>query len=257
MPIDAAFGVVVAQKVTYLAAFLAGLATFLTPCVLPLVPVWLALAARGGQADQTLNAGAPVQTPARDPAKIHYRAFWPTLFFVLGFSLVFVALGAAASAVGEFLFDKRDFLRLAGGIVMIAFGLSLLGINLPFSSWLTEKRLALPKRARGYLGSFAVGLAFAAGWTPCVGPVLGSILAMAAIKSSLSDGAALLGLFSLGLALPFLTAALLWGRIQPKLKGSGRYAVWLRRLMGLLAIAVGILLLFDKIGAITPSAYPY
>jgi cytochrome c-type biogenesis protein len=175
---------------------------------------------------------------------------------VFGFSLVFVALGAESSSLCSFHGDSRDALRLAGGIVMIALGLSLLGLNLPFSSWLAGKRLALPKGLKGYGGAFVVGLAFAAGWTPCVGPILGSILALAAMESGLTQGIKLLGLFSCGLALPFLLVALMWTRVQPRLKGWGRFSVWLGRLAGLATVALGLLFLFDKINALTFS-YPY
>ncbi|MDR0549779.1 MAG: cytochrome c biogenesis CcdA family protein [Deltaproteobacteria bacterium] len=246
-----AIAVIVAQKVSYLGAFLAGLITFFTPCVLPLIPVWLALAS--GRATPPLTSKdttSPLAAPNRG------RALGATVFFILGFSLIFVALGAAASSLGSFFYAKRDILRLAGGIVMIAFGLSLLGLNLPFSSWLAGKRLAIPRKVQGYGGSFVVGLAFAAGWTPCVGPILGSILALAAIKTGLTQGATLLGLYSLGLGFPFLLAALLWAKIQAKLKGLSRVTVWASRVMGFLTLVLGVLFLFDKINALNFS-YPY
>jgi cytochrome c-type biogenesis protein len=249
MVLSIALGAIVTQKVTFLGAFVAGLITFFTPCVLPMIPVWLALAT--GEA----SAAAPPNA-ASAASGLRYRALPPTLFFVLGFSLIFVAVGAAASSLGSFLYDRREILRLVGGIVMIAFGLSLIGLKLPFSSWLEGKRMAISGQNRGFLGAFAVGLAFAAGWTPCVGPILGSILAMAAIQSSLALGAKLLCVYSLGLALPFLLAALLWGRFLAKLKGLGRFSIWLSRALGLLTIAIGLLLVFNKITLLAFN-YPY
>ncbi|MDR1608022.1 MAG: cytochrome c biogenesis protein CcdA [Deltaproteobacteria bacterium] len=240
---------IVTQKVSFLGAFLAGLITFLTPCVLPLIPVWMALAT-GRQFSK-----APGATNSANAATSPFQALWPTLFFILGFSLVFIGLGAAASALGSILADNQDILRLIGGTAIILFGLTLLGLKLPPFSWLEGRRLALPERA-GFLGSFLVGLTFAAGWTPCVGPVLGSILAMATLQRSLTLGAQLLAVYCLGLALPFVVIALLWGRILPKLKGWGRFSAWLSRILGLLMVALGLLLLFDKLYILSFN-YPY
>ncbi|MDR2142449.1 MAG: cytochrome c biogenesis protein CcdA [Deltaproteobacteria bacterium] len=240
-----ALGAIVTQKVSFLGAFLAGLITFFTPCVLPMIPVWMALA-----------TGRPAQAPNSPGEKGQGRALRPTLFFVLGFSLVFVALGAAASALGSFLYDRQEILRFGGGIVMIAFGLSLLGLPLPFFAWLEGKRLKLPGPTRGFLGPLVVGLAFAAGWTPCVGPVLGAILAMAALRESLAAGASLLAIYSLGLALPFIGLALLWERLWPRLKRLGRFSRWLSLSLGVALVVLGLLLILGKISLLTFN-YPY
>jgi cytochrome c-type biogenesis protein len=237
-----ALGAIVTQKVNLWAAFLAGLITFLTPCVLPMIPVWMALA-----------TGRSTTTPST--AKGASQALWPTLFFILGFSVVFVGLGAAASALSSVLADYQKILRLIGGIAIILFGFTLLGFQLPLFSWLEGRRLALPRRT-GWLGAFLVGLAFAAGWTPCVGPVLGSILAMAALQNSLTHGVKLLCVYSLGLALPFILIALLWGRILPKLRGLGRFSFWLSRVLGASLVVLGFLLLFDKLNLLVFN-YPY
>ncbi|MDR1872402.1 MAG: cytochrome c biogenesis protein CcdA [Deltaproteobacteria bacterium] len=236
-----ALGAIVTQKVTFWGAFLAGLVTFLTPCVLPMIPVWLALAFGPGQKAAEVTVS---------------RSLLSTLFFILGFGAVFVALGAAASAFGSFLFERREILRFGGGIVMIAFGLSLLGVKLPFFSWLEGHKLTIPSKAKGLLGALVVGLAFAAGWTPCVGPVLGAILAMAALQSDVALGAKLLSVYSLGLGLPFLLIALLGHKAVRKLRGLGRFTVWLTRILGLLTIILGFLLIFNKINVLT-FAYPY
>ncbi|MDR1084406.1 MAG: cytochrome c biogenesis protein CcdA [Deltaproteobacteria bacterium] len=237
-----AIGAIVTQKVSLFSAFLAGIATFFTPCILPLLPVWLALVT--GKATSVKETAAPAA-----------GAFFLTLAFVLGFSAVFVAMGAAASALGQYLFKYQTVLRISGGIVIMLFGLSLTGVINPLAR-LEGRRLGLFGQRGSFLGSLAVGLAFAVGWTPCVGPVLGAILATAAVQSSLSQGTGLLGLFSLGMALPFLAIALMGDRILPEIKRLGRAARFLNFFLGLVLIAAGILLVSDKINFLA-SYYPY
>lgn len=221
------------MTVTYGAAFMAGLASFISPCVLPLIPAWL-----------TLATGLSYEELAgENKDRLGFlKMFAPTLFFVLGFSLVFCALGVAAGLVGELLQRHGRMLSYLAGVFMIFFGLYLIGLISP-GFLMREKRADIRHRPLGLAGSFVVGLGFAAGWTPCVGPVLGSILALAASEQSVGLGLRLLAVYSLGLGLPFLLISLSWGaawaflsRMRPVLKWSGR-------VMGGLLIVLGILVI--------------
>ena len=198
---------------TFAVAFLAGLVSFLSPCVLPLVPSYLGVI--GG-------ARAPLP-----------RA----LGFILGFGLVFVALGATASSLGSLLAPHKVLLGQVSAVLIVFFGLVMLGvIRLPL---LMRDTRALAD-AGGY-GPVALGAAFAFGWSPCLGPALGSILGLAASTASLSSGVALLGAYTLGLAVPFLLAALLWHRLN--LRRLNRFSGVFERVGGAILVAVGILML--------------
>lgn len=226
-------GALFAYHVDLGSAFLAGLATFFTPCVLPLIPAWLVMVT--GLSFEALSA-------AEDRSPL----LGPTLFFVLGFSVVFTLLGAAAGLLGGVLENMAWLLRAAAGAVMIFFGATLAGfISPPFLN--RERRAALARRPLGLAGSFVVGLGFAAGWTPCVGPVLASILALAAAESSAGEGARLLAVFSLGLGLPFLVLSgafshgLAWlARVRPLARRAGR-------ILGLGLMALGLVVLTGRL----------
>lgn len=230
------FGGLLASKltVTYGAAFMAGLASFISPCVLPLIPAWLTLA----------TGLSYEQLTEEKPGRLGFlKMFAPTLFFVLGFSAVFCALGVAAGLAGDLLRENSGILRWLAGLFMIFFGLYLTGIINP-SFLMREKRADIRHKPLGLAGSFVVGLGFAAGWTPCVGPVLASILALAAYEQSASQGLGLLAVYSLGLGLPFLLVSLGWGaawsflgRLKPVLKWSGRIMGGLLIVLGLLVIS--------------------
>lgn len=219
------------------AAFYAGLASFLTPCVLPLIPAWLTLVT-GLSYDELTDQGG-----CREKAG---RMFWPTLFFVLGFGLVFCLLGAAAGLAGGFLERHGFWLRYPAGLIIIFFGLYLAGIISP-SFLQREKRLELHRRPLGLVGAFVVGLGFAAGWTPCVGPVLGTILVLAAGEQSALRGVGLLALYSLGLGLPFLALSLAWERIWPLLTRIRPVVRWSGRVLGFLMIALGLLVISGRL----------
>jgi cytochrome c-type biogenesis protein len=220
-------------------AFLAGMATFFTPCVLPLIPAWLVLVT--GLNFEDMAAPGSRRSLA--------DMFWPTLFFVLGFTAVFTLLGAAAGYLGGFLQNQAWLLRTAAGLIMIFFGASLAGFISP--AFLNrEKRVTLTRRPLGLAGAFVVGLGFAAGWTPCVGPVLASILALAAAESSAGEGARLLAVYSLGLGLPFLVMTGVWGqgmawlaRIRPLARRAGL-------ILGLGLMALGLLVLTGRLNLI-------
>ena len=210
----------------FIVAFVAGLLSFLSPCVLPLVPSYV-----GFITGMTL----PEVSGRRRAALTH------ALLFVAGFSLVFVLLGASATALGRALNYYQVWLQRVGGVLIILFGLLCLGVfKVGFLN--QERRLELQRKPVGYLGSALVGIAFGAGWTPCIGPVLGGILGLAATSSDVSRGMQLLAVYSAGLAIPFLIAAVAVESFLDWFQRFRRYLPWVMRLSGILLIVVGILL---------------
>ena len=184
-------------QVSFTIAFVAGFLSFISPCVLPLVPSYLSYIT-GLSLDQL--------TSEDDRQKLRGMIMTNSLLFIGGFSFVFMAFGASASFAGQLLFSYHDYLQKIGGILIILFGLYVMGLfKLKFLA--VEKRIQLPARPAGHVGSVLVGMVFGAAWTPCVGPILGSILTLAATTDSMMTGVQLLGVYSLGLGLPlFLTA---------------------------------------------------
>jgi cytochrome c-type biogenesis protein len=210
----------------FVVAFAAGLLSFLSPCVLPLVPSYI-----GFLTGMTL----PEVAGRRRTALIH------ALLFVGGFSLVFILLGASATALGRALNFYQVWLQRAGGVLIILFGLLCLGVfNLRLLT--QERRLHLERKPVGYLGSALVGMAFAAGWTPCIGPVLGGILGLAAASADVPRGMLLLAVYSAGLALPFLAAAVAVEAFLDWFQRFRRFLPWVMRISGLLLVLVGVLL---------------
>lgn len=210
-------------------AFGAGVVSFLSPCILALVPAYLGFI-----------SGTNVEEMSKADPKLRVKVFWNTLLFILGFSIVFLLLGFSSSFLGKLFFQYRFALsRIVGGLVIIL-GFYLLGlIKIPFFS--TEKRFQI-KRYK-HAGSFLFGLTFGLGWTPCVSIVLGSILLLAATTGSAIYGIALLGAYSLGLAIPFLLVALLLSSAFLAIKNIGPYLKYIQGVAGILVIVIGILLL--------------
>ncbi|MDR1111868.1 MAG: cytochrome c biogenesis protein CcdA [Deltaproteobacteria bacterium] len=221
------------------AALLAGLLTFFTPCTLPLLPGWLALVAG-------LDSGEFLDGHPRPTLSRRLGVFLSTLLFVAGFGAVFVTIGATASALGDFFWEHHGAVRYVGGSIMIVFGLCLLGVLRP-QALLGERRLRLSRRPAGLFGALLVGMAFAAGWTPCSGPVLAALLALAATEEGVARGAELLAFFSAGLALPFLALSLMWSSLMPWMRRLGRYAAWTHRILGILMIALAVLVMTDRL----------
>lgn len=209
-------------------ALLAGLASFLSPCVFSLVPAYVGYL--GGRA-----AGG-------DAHSNRWATFRHGLAFVLGFSLVFVLLGVLASLAGGLLYDIRTWLAKIGGIVVIIFGLHMIGVlHIPFLAYDTRVSQA-PDPKFGYLSSALMGVFFSAGWSPCVGPVLGAILTLAFNGGSISQGALLLSAYSIGLGIPFLLAALGIGWVTAILKKYSKVMRYVEIAMGILLVIVGVLL---------------
>ncbi|HEX6589678.1 MAG TPA: cytochrome c biogenesis protein CcdA [Longimicrobiales bacterium] len=218
----------------YIVAFSAGLLSFLSPCVLPLIPSY-ATYVTGMSLDDLTQEG-------RDRSRQRKAVLVHGSLFVLGFTLVFLALGAGSTFFGAMLRHYREWIERIGGIMLIVFGLWLLGV---FRLAITRRewRFNFSNRPLGYLGSVLIGVAFGAGWTPCIGPVLAGILTMAATSETLAAGMGMLLFYSLGLAVPFLLAALLLDRFLIGYKSFRKYLPWVERVSGVLLIAVGILLL--------------
>jgi cytochrome c-type biogenesis protein len=224
-------------QVTIGLAFLAGLASFLSPCVFSLVPAYIGYL--GGRA-----AGGEATESNR------FITFTHGLAFVLGFSIVFVTLGVATSAFGRLLFDLRFLLAKVGGIVVIIFGLHMVGIfRIPFLEYDTRVQ-QMPDRRWGYLSSALMGIFFSAGWAPCVGPVLGAILTLALNGGSVSTGVSLLSAYSAGLAIPFLSAALGVGWVSITLRKYGKVMHYIEIAMGVILVILGVMLftgVFERI----------
>jgi cytochrome c-type biogenesis protein len=223
MPID----------VTHGGAFLAGLISFVSPCVLPLVPPYLCYLA-GVSLDQ-LTGDAPTEVKRR-------TVFLSSLTFVLGFSTVFVALGAGASAVGGLLRYYSYELSIVAGIAIIVMGLHFLGLT-RIALLHRQARMEIP-RPVGLWGAYVMGLAFAFGWTPCIGPILAAILAVAASEATVAKGAGLLAVYSLGLGVPFMIAALAVEPFAAFLTRFRKHVAHVERVMGGLLVLTGFAFLF-------------
>ncbi|MFL5402613.1 MAG: cytochrome c biogenesis CcdA family protein [Gemmatimonadales bacterium] len=210
----------------FVVAFVAGVLSFLSPCVLPLVPSYVGFLT-GMTLDQV--------TTRRRVALLH------ALLFVAGFSLVFILLGASATALGRALNHYQVWLQRIGGVLIIGFGLLCLGVFNP-GLLSQERRLHLERKPVGFLGSLLVGMAFAAGWTPCIGPVLGAILGLAATSADVGRGMLLLAIYSAGLALPFLVAAIAVDSFLDWFQRFRRFIPWVMRISGVMLVLVGVLL---------------
>lgn len=218
------------SQLSFGVAFIAGLASFLSPCVLPLVPIYL-----GQLVGQSVyqSTGEQSERPAR------LNTFLHSAMFVCGFTLAFVALGATASTLGSFLRAHQVLLREVGGILLVIIGLHLAGIfKLPFLYW--QKRFEFHPARPGYAASLLIGIIFAIGWTPCIGLILGAILALAATARTLTQGVLMLLVYSLGLGLPFLLLGLGLDRVSKVLK-------WLKPHLGKIEVGTGVMMILAGI----------
>jgi len=218
-----------------LAAFVAGLLSFLSPCVLPLVPGYV-----------SLISGASVEDLQGAKRGLLRTVMLHSLTFVLGFSLVFIALGAAATGIGQFAVEYHRWLSRIAGIVVIIFGLHLTGVW-KINALYADKRLHDVKGGTGALGSFVVGFAFAFGWTPCIGPILATILVLAGAQETVLKGTLLLAVYSLGLAVPFLLTSLGIDRFLAFYSRFRRHLHTVEVLSGVLLIAIGILIFLNNL----------
>lgn len=229
------------ENIPIFVALSAGLISFLSPCILPLIPSYLAF----------ITGVSIEELTAEDNLKqVRAKVAVNSLMFILGFSLIFIALGASATFVGKFLSRNIRWFEIVGGILVILFGLHFTGIfRLRFLD--REKKVHLKKKPLGYLGTVLVGIAFGAGWTPCVGPILGSILTMAAATQNIIKGIVLLAFYSLGIALPFLISGLILHRFFEYFQSIRKHFKVITTVGGILLIIVGILLLAGYFSAMT------
>lgn len=216
-------------------AFLAGLVSFVSPCVLPLVPAYLSFLTGSTLEELQSDLGAAKRA----------RVIAHAIAFIIGFTIVFVALGASASAIGGALKANRHVIAQIGGVIIIILGLQMTGLfRLKFLAM--DTRLHVQQANRSLWGSGVVGLAFAAGWSPCIGPILAAILAIASQSGGAAQGAWLLFVYSMGLALPFFAMALAFGAILPLLNRIKRFLPAIEVAAGVFMIAVGIVLATDS-----------
>lgn len=222
------------DNLSFATAAVAGALSFLSPCVLPLVPPYLCYMA--GVTAEDLRAGGVTRPAARGAARVLVSA----LVFVAGFSTVFVLLGAAASSLGQLLRQNFQWLSVVAGLVVILMGLNFLGI-LRIALFNREARFRAPDRPRSYVGAYLMGLAFAFGWTPCIGSVLGPILGLAGSRDTVGEGAGLLAVYSAGLGLPFLLAAAFSGVFLAAAARFRRHLGTVEKVMGGFLVVTGVL----------------
>ncbi len=227
------------NSVNLFLAFIAGIATFVSPCLFPLIPAYLSFIT-----GQALHQ-------KQDLHSSRWKILLVALFFVIGFTAVFSAMGASATFLGKFLLKQRTILRLAGGFLVIIFGLHLTGI-FRIKLLYQEKRLALPKGGSP-LKAFLVGSVFAVGWTPCVGPILSSVLIMASTENTVGRGLLLLFLYSLGLGIPFLLAAIVLEWFTTMGKKLSRYSRAIEMVSGLILVVTGFLIMTNRLVMLIPG----
>lgn len=221
-------------NMSFAVAFAAGLLSFLSPCILPLIPSYVLFLTGISLHDYRMSVG-----------EARLKTLLNALFFIFGFSLVFIALGATASALGQALMEFRGVMRIVGGLIVIVLGLFLLKvIRLDF----LQSRFAwhLKFKPGSYLGSLVFGMAFSAAWVPCAGPILGSILVLSSVSSTMWNGVLLLGFYSLGLAVPFLLTALLLDLAIVYIKKMEKILHYVEIVSGILLILIGLMILTNS-----------
>jgi cytochrome c-type biogenesis protein len=232
-------------ELNLLVAVAAGLLSFLSPCVLPLLPSYLSFVA--GISFEELQ-GTVANPRTRRALLVN------SLLFVLGFSLVFIALGAGATLLGQALFRHQVAIRRIGGALVVVLGLYVAGwLRVPFLA--REWRAEIANRPAGYLGAVLTGVTFAAGWTPCIGPILGSILTLASVSQTVGTGILMLAAYSLGLAIPFLLSSLMIDRFLTFFDRFEYFFSVVTRASGIVLIAVGLLLLTDYFAVLSRVAF--
>jgi cytochrome c-type biogenesis protein len=235
------------ENVSFAAAFAAGVLSFVSPCVLPLVPGYLSFIS-GVSVEEMRDATAR--------AASRRQVFVSSLAFVIGFSLVFIALGASASVIGGFLGKNLSVMGKIAGVLLVIFGLHTMGV-LKISWLYSEKRIQTERKPAGPLGAMLVGLAFAFGWTPCIGPILAGILAIAASKETVGMGVALLAVYSIGLGIPFLITSLAVDSFFAAFAKIRRHYKAIEVTAGLLLVVIGVLIFTNRFTIIAQYLTPY
>lgn len=225
------------NNISLILAFSAGLISFLSPCVLPLVPAYISYIT-GTTIGNTNNK------------KSNLYVLYKSLGFVIGFSIIFIIMGASITSLGKVFIKNQSIFRRLSGILILVFGLHITGI-LKIKLFYREKRFLSFKDSSSPLGSIFMGMAFAAGWTPCVGPILSSILLYASNMETISKGIILLVFYSLGLAVPFILTALAIDKLSLKIRNLGKYLNLISIISGILMIVMGILIFTNKISILS------
>ncbi len=225
----------VTRELSVIIVFLQGMASFLSPCVLPLIPAYL-----------TYFTGKSAEAMLHD-VKSHRMLIWNGVAFVAGFTIVFVLLGAAATGIGKFLLKNNEIFRQISGAIVIAFGLFHMGL-VPISFLNYEKRLQISGKTPGLFSSMLMGIGFSFGWTPCIGPVLSSVLILASRTSTVWSGVGLLAVYSLGLGIPFLAITIFLKYFWKYLKGIKKHIKTIKIVSGLILVIIGILILTNTLG---------
>jgi len=247
------------ENVTLVAAFVAGLLSFISPCVLPLIPGYLSYIS-GLSLDEMRGTGAltggggTAVAVAAVPAR--RRVLIASIAFCIGFSLVFVSLGASASMLGQFLMERLSLLGRIAGAIIILFGLHTMGV-LKIGWLYSEKRIQTSRKPAGILGAILVGIAFAFGWTPCIGPILAGILAVAATQQTIGHGVRLLAIYSLGLAVPFILTSLAINRFFVAFARIRRHYHKIEIASGALLVVIGVLIFTNRFTIIARLLTPY
>lgn len=240
-----------ASEITYWIAFTAGILSFASPCVLPLIPSYLTYIT--GLSFSQLDDEHP-------DVKVRLTVLLHSICFILGFSFVFILLGTiagiASSSIQTYLREGMQWVEKIGGLLIFLFGIHMTGL-FHFGVLLGEKRVQLHKKPSGFIGTFVVGLAFAAGWTPCIGPILASILMVAASSGQVGDGVGLLAVYSMGLGVPFLLSGLLFHQFLSAFKRFRQYIRLFEIGTGIMLIIVGIMLMFNLLGKLTNILYQW
>jgi cytochrome c-type biogenesis protein len=225
------------KEVSFPLAFLAGILSFLSPCVLPLIPSYVSFIT--GISFRDLTVGA-------DRKRIRHLTITNSIAFIAGFSVLFIILGVSSSAIGRFFYAYMNALRIIGGVLVIIFGFFIAGF-LKLDFLMPEKKIHLVGKPAGYIGTFVVGMVFGAGWSPCIGPILGTILVYAGAKGSALFGFQLLSVYSLGLAIPFFLSAVGINIFIMYSVKVARHMRVITIISGLLLIVFGIMLLTDQL----------
>lgn len=235
-------------EVTLATSFVAGFLSFVSPCVLPLIPGYISFIS-GLTLEEMQASGASAGTSRR-------QVLIASIAFVLGFTVIFVAAGASATAIGRFLYEQAPIVEKIAGLLLIVFGLHMMGV---FRIRLLEsdKRIHTQKKPAGPVGAFLVGTAFAFAWTPCIGPILGGILGLAASRESVAEGMQMLAMYSLGLGVPFLLTSVAIDRFFSAAARIRRYYRIIELVSGALLIIVGVLIFFDQFSLIVRYLDPY
>ncbi len=235
------YGAELMENVGILTAFVFGLLSFISPCVLPIVPGYLSFIS-GVSFEEMQNSDSR--------SRVRNRIVANSVFFIAGFSAVFIALGASATVVGSFLHDQRNLLSKIAGVLIIIFGFHMIGLfKIPFLNY--EKRFHADSRPLGLLGAFVVGLAFAFGWTPCIGPILATILAIASQQDSVGKGIILLSSYSLGLGIPFFVTGLSLSAFYNFFNKLKQHLHKVEVAGGILLVAVGVLIMTNYLTIIS------